>query len=83
MTKPENQIFTWKNSSGTSEKNFCYKKALNENFDYYGKTGLPLLAGPFNRILTGFPVTRENFFCKVDSASGVPRLDHGLLSSSY
>ena len=28
------------------------------------KTGLPLLAGPFNRILTGFPVTREFYFLK-------------------
>ena len=42
------------------------------------KTGLPLLAGLFNWILTGFPVTRENFFCKVDSASGVPRYPHGV-----
>ena len=51
----KNRIFTRKNSSGTSEKNFClrilnfgYKKVLNEIFYYYGKnqtsfTGLPLL----------------------------------------
>ena len=37
------------------------------------KTGLPLLAGPFNQILTGFPVTQENFFCKVNT-----RYPHGV-----